>query len=135
MLKIKTGLTGQTNGDILYGVMGQLSDGLWENSRRMETYWKNMDIVEDGGEWCIQVPDHFYVYWNMSNDEQEVKNWFANKIKQVVKEYIRYNGDAEWKRDCQTMIDYFHGNYSTRTWPTVADAYRAYDKLLGRRER
>lgn len=32
----------------LYSVMGQLSDGMWENSPRMEPYWICNSLTEEG---------------------------------------------------------------------------------------
>lgn len=134
-IKIKTGLKGETNKNILEGVMGQLSDGIWENSRAMTKYWSYMDIVEEDGELCIEVPSNFHVLWNMDADPQAVKTWFAKKVKAVAKEYLKdfsWEG-GEWKRDCTVTVHYFHGNYAAKTWPTVAEAYNAYEVLLGRK--
>ena len=36
--------------DILGSVMGQMSDGIWENTRSMEKYWKNL-ISTSGPIW------------------------------------------------------------------------------------
>ena len=46
---INTGLRGATQKDILASVLGQLSDGWWENSPRMDPYWKHAKIVEENG--------------------------------------------------------------------------------------
>ena len=54
---ITTGLSGKVNSDILHSVIGQLSDGIWENSPGMEKYWKHADIEERDGQLCIAVSD------------------------------------------------------------------------------
>jgi len=104
---------------VLRSVMGQLSDGIWENSRAMEKYWKNMGVMSgwlDGElKCCIR-----YEYWLFDNEEA-CKKFFANKIKQIVKE----EGLA-WKRDNETEAQYFYQGV------TVKLAYEAYDYLLGR---
>lgn len=137
-IKIKTGLKGQTYLDVLQGVMGQLSDGIWENSRSytINHVWRECDIVEEDNEIAIEVPNHFYVLFNCTvNDTQAVKTWFAKKVKAVVKEYIKdhSNENCEWSRDCKSQVRYFHGNWEKRIWPSIADAYNAYDTLLGRK--
>lgn len=131
-IKIKTGLRGQINKYILEGVQGQLSDGIWENSLAMHKYWTNIHIVEDeDGELCLEVPNNFYAIWDMKNDTKEVKKWYARKIKKVVMIYLSYEPFIRgcWSHTCNIMVDYFHGDYSTRTYPTIAQAYVAYETL------
>ena len=41
---INTGLSGKVALSVLNSVMGQLSDGIWENSSGTESYWKDLDI-------------------------------------------------------------------------------------------
>jgi len=123
MKKINTGLVGQAAFVVMNDVMGQLSDGLWENSSCMEKYWKNSKIEIDDGEIFINVGDSFNCPFNDMADK-EVKAWFAKKIKQVVKYF-----EQPWKRDCRNQVDGFSDSL------TVADIYRVYDTLLERKAR
>lgn len=134
---ILTGLKGHKMLDIIQSVEGQLSDGMWENSPRMEGYWLF--------ECCGLVNDEVVIYiskqWgdlrfsrykqNLFNGltEAEIKKWFAQKIKQIIKQEIKDwpNSKLEWKRDCELESDYMHSGI------TVKDCYEAYDILLGRK--
>lgn len=139
--KIPIGLKDEKTKDILNAVVGQLSDGIWENSPGMERYWRFTDggdgkgniIVYNGYErnpWYNPRQrgsgnPWFYSAFN-DMDDDAVKRYFAHKIKQIVKEE-----GLEWKRDntepC-TYLDYDSG-------VTVRDAYKVYDRLLGRIDR
>ena len=133
---IHTGLFGERNLSIIESIEGQLSDGMWENSARMESYWmfETTELLND--EVVIYVSNKWGEYkWNrcknnafVSLHDNEIKIWFGNKIKQIVKQEIKdwHNENLSWKRDCQTELCYFHDNL------TVAECYAAYDKLLGR---
>ena len=137
-IKIKTGLRTNTDLDILEGVMGQLSDGIWENSKssQIKSVWHQCTISKEDEQIVIEVPTHFYSIFDCNvNDTQAVKTWFAKKVKAVAKEYIKDNPmeNGEWKRDCKVQVVYFHGDWRNRIWPTVADAYNVYDTLLGRK--
>ena len=41
---IETNLTGDTMYDVCRSVIGQLSDGIWENSPVMNKYWRNISV-------------------------------------------------------------------------------------------
>ena len=136
---IHTGLYGDKALEILISVEGQLSDGIWENSARMERYWRFefVGVSKETKEILIYIakPSYEYRYGKtvynafceMSDDE--IKKWFANKVKQVVKEEIKDNpdrADLVWKRDCEYVLDYMNPNI------TVKECYQVYDTLLGR---
>ena len=44
---VATGLKGYKNYSILNNIIGQLSDGMWENSRVAEHYWPYVEIMMD----------------------------------------------------------------------------------------
>ncbi len=129
---------------ILESVIGQLSDGIWENSNAMTKYWAGMYIQDND----ILVSDDFYVsfcktkynnpFFNMT--DAKIKNWFANKLKAVVKTEEKDSGGKNWwKRDNMQELDYLsrrykddEGVFKTAT-VTVADAYKVYDRLKGRK--
>ena len=47
--KIPIGLKDEKTKDILNAVVGQLSDGIWENSPGMERYWRFASGGDDNG--------------------------------------------------------------------------------------
>lgn len=114
------------NNELLNSVIGQLSDGIWENSR-MNRYWEFLEIdgvnilsslepfEKDGGRFLSNATYDL-------NDEQ-IRKFFANKLKQIVKKE-----GLEWNRDNQEISSYL--GYGEEI--TVADVYKAYDVLLGR---
>lgn len=123
---IKTGLTDDKAYDVLCSVIGQLSDGIWENSRGMERYWQYADIEREGSEVVIKVYRDVYQSGYNGKSDEDVKKYFATKIKQIVKEE-----GLVWDRnntESCSYLDYHSG-------VTVQDAYRVYDKLLGRKDR
>lgn len=120
--------------DYIDPVMGQLSDGIWENSSKMQAYWICNSITDAGIE-MEQYNNSFSrrSYWNPLFDmtDAEVRNWFANKLKAVVKEWLKDNGykAEDWNRVNEAEVDYL------RDGQTVAGAYKAYDSLKGREDR
>jgi len=104
-------------------ILGQLSDGYWENSPRMENYWPFATV--EGNDFIIRRYNRYYSgdrhrYCGFADmSESHIKRWFADKIKQLTKEDC-----GEWSRDSETPLDWLHG--------TVAEAYAAYDELYGR---
>ena len=106
--------------DILGSVMGQMSDGIWENTRSMEKYWKNLDFGTDASG---------YIYLDDSHEVcTDVCEFFANKIKQIIKIEIDDGNTPglQWSRDCSVSPRYMHGNV------TVGDCYELYELLKGR---
>lgn len=140
---IDTGLSDPQAIDVIHGVLGQLSDGIWENSPAMEKYWKCLHA--DGGK--ITFFTDYYKkysydrygghYWTepspfRGKSEQQLKQWFATKVKQVAKQFESdYGSVGKWDRNNTNECDYL--NYHSGA--TVQDAYRVYDTLLGRKQR
>lgn len=122
-LTIRTGLTDKNAYDVLSSVVGQLSDGIWENSPGMSRYWQHMDIDREGSEVVAKFDTQDYDSGFRDKDESQIKKWLANKVKQIVKEE-----GLDWNRDNTERCSYMHGSV------TVQDAYRVYDKLLGRKD-
>lgn len=129
---------------ILESVIGQLSDGIWENSNAMIKYWAGMYIQDND----IMVCDDFYVdfcktkynnpFLNMT--DAKIKSWFADKLKAVVKTEEKDSGGKDWwKRDNMQELDYLSRMYKDNegvlktATVTVADAYKVYDRLKGRK--
>lgn len=115
--------------EVLRSVIGQLSDGIWENSRRMEDYWRSLQVISQNDHICIKVYTRG-IFFGMHNED--IAKWYANKIKQIVKICMKDDMCAgKWERTNTNRccyLDYYSG-------VTVQDAYRVYDRLLGRIDR
>lgn len=95
---VKTGITQQEGRIVLESVRGQLSDGIWENSPRMEGFWRFFCIdVDEAGEVCIyisrepriwekrypgykMIPNRFH-----GESDAWILNWFANKLAEIAR--------------------------------------------------
>ena len=119
-MRINTGIKATPKfNDILNSVIGQMSDGIWENTRSMEKYWKSLDFMTDPAGYII-IEDRYSVCANPLD-------FFANKIKQIIKiEIDDGNSRLTWNRVCSAIPDYMHGNV------TVGDCYELYELLKGR---
>lgn len=120
-MKLNTGiLATPARLDILGSVIGQLSDGIWENSRYMEKYWKSLTYgtLPDGN---IYIEDRY----NACTDPVK---FMADKIKQIIKEEIKdgYTAGLEWSRMCSIHPAYMHGSV------TAGECYELYELLKGR---
>ena len=145
--KIKTNLEATNkNYEILRSVIGQMSDGIWENSPRAEGYWRFATIEKsDDNKIVIAVStihiisyNSKYYHGNKCNrfadmTDDKVKAYFANKIKQIIKieesnlkEYYNDTSkDLSWRKDNQQKCGYM----GYKETITVADAYAAYKNL------
>lgn len=105
--------------NILNSVIGQMSDGIWENTRSMEKYWKSLSFnVNSAG--YIEIIDNYGVCANPVD-------FFANKIKKIIQIEIEDgNNKLCWDRYCSAVPHYMHGT------PTVGDCYLLYELLKGR---
>ena len=72
--------------DLIDAVLGQLSDGYWENSKAAEKYWKNIDLRGDTLIVDLEKLKHasWSDAWNKEFNEiwqnpKAIKNWFARK--------------------------------------------------------
>lgn len=133
--------------DIISSVFGQLSDGIWENSPRMEKYWRLCDYekVPQGIEFTItssesdyrnkwyEMPDEWRNSGNWEFDENKFKEWLGNKVKQVVKVNMNDDRDlGEWNRQNLAEVPYLDRNAKDYA-VTVADCYWLYEYLKGRK--
>lgn len=71
-------------------VLGQLSDGYWENSPQMEKYWKNIHMR--GNNLIVDIDNLKYSSWSerfrneintIWNDPEAIRVWFGNKAQIV----------------------------------------------------
>jgi len=105
---------------ILNSVLGQMSDGIWENTRSMERYWKSLDVTV-GSDGYLYIEDKFCVCG-------DPVDFMANKIKQVLKiEQDEGHRAINWDRSCVEV-----SHYINHQPVTVGECYRLYDALKGR---
>lgn len=146
---IKTGLDSilgrKKAQDIIDSILGQMSDGMWENSPGMEKYWRFADAVgpdievdrgfqtdeeKIGGRYGRYRFKDVYSGYREMNDK-EVKKFFANKLKTICQEWLdhnNFNPYKYWNEDCQEDCDYI-----SRDEPiTVGECYQAYKILAGK---
>ena len=129
--------------EILRSMLGQLSDGLWENSRRYEKYWLNFDVKRNAsGQVYFAVSNDYYkvlgkdCYTNpfIELTDAEFLDWIAVKLKTVIKTEIKDNPNnftgGGWKRN-NTSFESRYLSYDETI--TVADIYVIYDWLKGRK--
>lgn len=142
--KIKTNLEATNkNYEILDSVLGQMSDGIWENSPVVEGYWRFATIEKSDDNKIVIAVSTIYGtnchdnkclknrFADMTDDK--VKAYFANKIKQIVKMeesilkefYNNTSKDLSWRKDNQQKCGYM----GYKETITVADAYAAYKNL------
>ena len=131
---IKTGLKTQKECDILDGVFGQLSDGMWENSRAAGGYWPYIDAELENGEVVLKVSTAYRKYDGIPTNklidmtDDDIKKWLAKKIKQVIKEE-----GLDWDRGNEEETDYLDTSWrKSKQTSTVADCYYVYEVLKGR---
>ena len=123
--RISTGLKGQAALNILDGLMGQLSDGIWENSSKMEPYWRNnhFEMEESTGRILFILEDN-PGWWNpfISWDSGKILEWLGKHVKTVAKAT-----GLKWSRDnTEPQKWYFHGDW------TIQQVYFVYEMLMGR---
>lgn len=122
-MQINTGIKANDKfKEILSGVIGQMSDGIWENTRSMEKYWKSLSYTVDPAGYII-IEDRHHTCANPVD-------FFANKIKQIIKIEAEYNPGSgiRWERDCAATTVYL--NYTETI--TIGDCYKLYEALKGR---
>ena len=137
--KIKTNTFSKKANDMLNSVIGQMSDGIWENSKSMDKYWMFASVERDiDGENVIEINAgtgkpycNRYVYNGFANmSDDQIREFFAKKIKQIAKIELKDNDKTSgWKRN-NTEFKSCYLNYNEDI--SIADAYLCYEFLLGR---
>lgn len=140
---INTNFYGDRAYEILEAVAGQMSDGLWENSRGYDKYWTNFRVkrLDDNRVVFVLNTDSYTRYCGryLENPFYRMKDaeflaWYAGKLKTVIRSEAKDNNwkNGWWKRD-NTENKSIYLNYKLDI--TVADIYTVYDALLGRKNR
>ena len=140
---ITTNFYGDRAFDILDSVSGQLSDGMWENSRGYDKYWTNFRVVRlDDNRVVFRVnKDSYTRYCGRYLDnpfarmsDTEFLAWYAGKLKAVIvceaKDHNWKKG--WWKRDNTTNTSCYLFFFNDTA---AAEIYTVYDELLGRKNR
>ena len=92
---------------ILSHVLGQMSDGIWEESNAITGYWLCAHINSDGN---LQIattygsPESYHKCKNpyRKMNDNAIRSYFANKIKQVVRTNLKNNYEAGIYHDVLT---------------------------------
>ena len=140
--EINTPLFSNKADEILRSVLGQLSDGLWENSRGYNKYWLNFSVERkaDGQVYFVVNKNYdkafgrdYYINPFKEMTDAEFLNWIANKLKAVIIAELKDNAIPSregWKRN-NTTFESAYLSYNEKI--TVADIYVIYDWLKGRK--
>jgi hypothetical protein len=128
--------------DILRSVLGQLSDGLFENARGYTKYWINFNVERkpDGQVYFAVNKDRYKVFCGDCHTNPFIKmtdadflNWVSVKLKTVILTELKDNSIPSrdgWKRN-NTTFESEYLSYNEKI--TVADIYVIYDWLRGRK--
>jgi len=126
--------------EVIDSVMGQLSDGMWENSnnKSITDMWSCTDVEDDGKNIILKIYDSSsYSYGSKYNswfnaDEKKIFNYIADHAKQVVKYFEKEDGPKyAWDRMNKAEASGFGGHGCPDI--TISDVYRVYDGLKGRK--
>lgn len=147
-LVIFTGLVDSVSKSVLENVIGQLSDGMWENSSAMTHYWPFVEIEMRNGQVCFVITkkdesycwshggygyNYFVNSMKMNKDVKKIKNWFADKIKAIVNEYRKDypNKEIKFNAKCNKGIGYmyYHNEDGSYRDIKVCEAYAVYKHL------
>lgn len=132
---INTGLSSDKALSVLNSVIGQLSDGIWENSSNTESYWKDLSIeryndttivfhVSRYDRYDSYTRKYYKNYYKGKSDIDILKFWLR-KIKAVFLTEQKYypQRDLYWSKNCNEVLRYFHDNL------TVSDVYVVYNEF------
>lgn len=115
-------------GEILNSVIGQMSDGIWENSN-LDRYWMFADATIVDDEWVLDISDD-YGEWTGRNYQMnafkrmtpaKILEFFARKIQQIAEIEIRDNGltkSEAWHKESIVTTEYLN-YHETITMGTV----------------
>lgn len=127
--------------EVLSSVIGQWSDGAYENSPRMEKYWQFSNVkTEPDGHVYIEIDAESYRHttWNnkwLNNgfykmSDKQVLEFFAGYVKRIMQLELRDEKVQHgWKRD-NTEFETAYLAYDEKI--SVAHVYAIYDRLLDR---
>lgn len=137
-LVINTGLTDSASLNVLRSVLGQLSDGMWENSRKAERYWPFAEAEMVKGNVCLVISNDVYhgsytngFFHDLAMNPELIKKYFARKIQAVVRENAKDYPDAGIRctAKCTAELDYMsdYDNYDNKI--RACDAHKVVKAL------
>lgn len=146
---VNTGLKGRLNKSILDNVIGQMSDGKWENSRVMEHYWPFVNIVIDGDEnvliliqtpnskkCCMRENSYSNNWWchfaKLNKNHEAIRKFFAKRLHEIVTDERKTypNQGIKFNDKCMVKSNYMWDSDS-REDHIISDIYKAYKVLKG----
>ena len=109
MITVDTGFKGKPRYvDCLRGVLGQMSDGIWENTPSMGKYWRYADISDDG---IIHAEDFEGSGWK-DMSESDIKRFFGEKVKRIAMICMEDEGaQGVWSEGCKKTCRYLGCTY------------------------
>jgi len=155
---VATGLKGHKNYSILDNVIGQMSDGKWENSRVMEHYWPFVEIAMDDSDNVIIMvhkPGSKGKYGSTSGyfarENSNCNNWFVNPFKNIkcshslIREFFAKKLQAlvaderksypshniKFNANCDVESEYISDSSDGYKGHKISDIYNAYKTLKG----
>lgn len=141
-MAIETGLTDNISLNVLLSTLGQLSDGIWENSHVASHYWPFAEAEMIDDKVCLMIskdmftcgynrPNENYFRTRLHLDPAAIKKYFANKVKAVVCENAKDYPEAGIKCNakCDAELDYMSCYDDSNTPIKASDAYKVYKAL------
>lgn len=142
---INTGLTDSASLNVLLSTLGQLSDGIWENSNVARHYWEFAEVEMIDDEVCLVIkkdsydfhsgncrPTENYFRTRMHLDPTSIKKYFANKVRAVVRENAKDYPSRGIKctAKCEVALDYMSDYDNHDNEIRACDAYKVYKALI-----
>ena len=135
---VETGFEDKVSYQILFSVVGQCSDGAWEESTYMEPYWRFINVVQNPETHKVEIrvlKNNLLkscmwnrTIWNpyLKMTDQEIRKWFAKKIKRIISMEAKDKGiSLPFNSNNQFQMEYL--GYSGQT---VAQAVEVYKNLI-----
>lgn len=122
---------------VLLNVIGQLSDGMWENSRAMEHYWLFVRIEENSnGDVCIMISRDEFSDYHKNNklkhmNPEQIREWFAKKARQIVNQESKDypNRGIKCNSKCDVTLNYMYNHEDSNIKIKASDVYKTCKAL------
>ena len=135
---VKTDLVGKKAYGIVESVVAQLSDGIGESNNHYEKFWRFVCVLLNPDDNQVEIrisnlnwekswffPTRWIFNPFLSQTDEEIKKWFARKIKWIIKTEAQDKKiEIPFKSNNQYEMEYL-GDWNQ----TVADAVEVYNSL------
>lgn len=141
-LIINTNLADGISEDILFGIIAQLSDGMWKDSPIMRHYWDFVEIKNIDNNICIVIDSTSgnyegkrffknYFYTQLKLNPQAIAKWFATKLKQIVKSDAKQypSSNIVFSNKCEQNLHFLSTYKESYRSIKANEAYRVYQAL------